>query len=218
MKDYYEILGVKKDASFEEIRKAYLSLCKKFHPDKFKRIGKEEYERALKEFTLINEAFDILSNPLKREEYDKKIEEGKIYTPYETSFKAHALGAFKIGKEELEKGNNARAIQYFKTAIRLNPEEDLFKAYLANAYLKDGRSKEEILGILMKIYSRKNSIKNWETAYISAKVFHQIGEENKAFELVEIANKLQPGSYRVKLLYEEINKNLKKGIFKFFKF
>ena len=218
MKDYYEILGVKRDASFDEIRKAYLSLCKKFHPDKFKKLGKEEYEKALKKFVLINEAFDILSNPLKREEYDKKIEEGKIYTPYETHFKAHAMNVFKMGKEEMEKKSMGRAIQYFKTAIKLNPEEDLFKAYLADAYLKDGRSKEEILEILMKIYTRKKLIKNWETAYISAKVFHEIGEENKAFELVEIANKLNPTSYKVKLLYEEINKNLKKGIFKFFKF
>ena len=218
MKDYYEILGIKRDAKREEIRKAYLELCKRFHPDKFRKLGKAEYEKALKQFTLINEAFNILYDPVKREEYDKKLREGKIYTVYETSFKAQALSVFKMGKEELEKGNYGRAIQYLRTAVKLNPEEYLFKGYLAFAYLKDGRKKEEILHLLMKVYSSKSIIKNWEALYISSKVFHEMGEEQKAMELIEIARKLNPSSFKIKRLHEEISNKLKKGIFKFFKF
>src|SRR5712692_6939991 len=65
-KDYYEILGVKKTASEEEIKKAYRTLAKKHHPDKNK--GNKEAENRFKE---ISEAYAVLSDKEKREQYDR---------------------------------------------------------------------------------------------------------------------------------------------------
>ena len=65
-KDYYEILGVKKNASEDDIKKAYRSLAKKFHPDKNK--GNKEAENKFKE---ISEAYAVLSDKEKREQYDR---------------------------------------------------------------------------------------------------------------------------------------------------
>lgn len=64
-KDYYKILGVSKDASPEEIKKAFRKLALKYHPDKNK--GNKEAEERFKE---INEAYAVLSDPKKRKEYD----------------------------------------------------------------------------------------------------------------------------------------------------
>lgn len=64
-KDYYEILGVKKDASNDEIKKAYRKLAQKYHPDKG---GGKEEEAKFKE---INEAYQVLSDPQKRSNYDQ---------------------------------------------------------------------------------------------------------------------------------------------------
>jgi DnaJ-class molecular chaperone len=64
--DYYEVLGVSPDASTEEIRKAYLKLAHKYHPDKTG--GDKAAEEKLKK---INEAYDILKNPEKRRQYDE---------------------------------------------------------------------------------------------------------------------------------------------------
>lgn len=64
-KSYYDILGVSKDASQDEVRKAYLDLARKHHPDKTG--GDKASEEKLKQ---VNEAYDTLKNPEKRKEYD----------------------------------------------------------------------------------------------------------------------------------------------------
>jgi DnaJ-class molecular chaperone len=65
-KDYYDIIGVKKTASADEIKKAYRALAKKFHPDKNK--GNKDAENKFKE---ISEAYAVLSDKEKREQYDR---------------------------------------------------------------------------------------------------------------------------------------------------
>lgn len=65
-RDYYEILGVSKNASDDEIKKAYRKLAVKYHPDK--NPGDKEAEAKFKE---INEAHDVLSDKQKRARYDQ---------------------------------------------------------------------------------------------------------------------------------------------------
>ncbi len=64
-KDYYEILGVKRDASADEIRKAYRKLAQKYHPDVTKDPEGEE------KFKAVAEAYQTLKDPEKRKAYDE---------------------------------------------------------------------------------------------------------------------------------------------------
>lgn len=66
--DYYKVLEVDKDASPEVIKKAYWVLSKKFHPDGRNDHSEIYYQR----MHLINEAYEVLSDPEKRETYNKK--------------------------------------------------------------------------------------------------------------------------------------------------
>ncbi len=65
-KDYYAVLGVDKNASQEEIKRAYRKLAQKYHPDK--NPGDKKAEEKFKE---INEAYEVLSDPEKRKKYDQ---------------------------------------------------------------------------------------------------------------------------------------------------
>jgi len=65
-KDYYQILGVDKNASEDEIKKAYRKLARKLHPD----LNPNDKE-AHKKFQEVNEANEVLSDPEKRKKYDK---------------------------------------------------------------------------------------------------------------------------------------------------
>ena len=70
-RDFYKILGVNKDASTSQIKKAYRKLAVKYHPDK-----NPDNEDAMVKFHDINEAYEVLQDEEKRGIYDKHGEEG----------------------------------------------------------------------------------------------------------------------------------------------
>ena len=77
-KDYYKILGVAREASPDEIRKAYRKLAKQYHPDINKQPGAEE------KYKEINEAYEVLKDPDKRRKYDTlgmNWQAGQDFTP-----------------------------------------------------------------------------------------------------------------------------------------
>ena len=83
-KDYYKILGVSKNASQDEIKKAYRKLAVKYHPDKTK--GDKKSEERFKE---IGEAYEVLKDPEKRKKYDQL---GSNWKQYENA--GYGAGGF----------------------------------------------------------------------------------------------------------------------------
>lgn len=94
-KDYYSILGLKKDCTDKEIKKAYYKLSFKYHPDKNKDVD-------VSIFNNITEAYDILSSE-SRKEYDMKSKYGNNYNEYFELFNINVDFDYNKGKDSIEK-------------------------------------------------------------------------------------------------------------------
>ena len=81
-KDYYEVLGVPRNSTDEQIKKAYRKLAMQYHPDR--NPGKEEW--ANEKFKEINEAYGVLGDPQKRRQYDQFGTVGNIGDIFGSSF------------------------------------------------------------------------------------------------------------------------------------
>ncbi|GAC1420707.1 MAG: J domain-containing protein [Flavisolibacter sp.] len=85
--DYYKILGVEKNASSEEVKKAYRKGARKYHPDL-----NPDNKQAHKTFQQINEANEVLSDPEKRKKYDQYGENWKHGAEYEKAQQTRGPG------------------------------------------------------------------------------------------------------------------------------
>src|SRR6476661_130133 len=77
MRNYYRILGIRPDATREEIKEAWTFSVKAFHPDKFAGSSPRQQAVAQERTKAINEAYEVLSDPVKRANYDWQYARGR---------------------------------------------------------------------------------------------------------------------------------------------
>lgn len=127
-KNYYDILEINKNASPEIIEKAYKTLVKKYHPDLQENNLKNEYEEKLKK---INEAYEILSDPEKRENYDLNLKSNEITEKdYDILFNENINLKNEINNLKNNKNNNFN-----------NNQQDIINENLYNQKINDAINK-----------------------------------------------------------------------------
>lgn len=127
-KDYYEILGVSKDASDDDIKKSYRKLAMKYHPDRWANGTEEEKKEAEQKFKEIAEANEVLSDPQKRQQYDNGGFEfdASGFDPFEMfknmggGFSSMFDGIFGGGGQRVNRGTNVQ------THVSMTLEEAYF--------------------------------------------------------------------------------------------
>lgn len=140
-KDYYEILGVEKTSTPQDIKKAYRKLAKKYHPDLNK--GSEEAAEKLKE---VNEAFEVLSDPEKRKKYDQfgsAYQDGMNFDPSQYGYEyTTSSGDFSDFFETIFGGGFGNAGRGFGGSGRGFSASDIFGNFTTNR--KRARNRYEI--------------------------------------------------------------------------
>lgn len=94
-KDYYGELEIKKNASKDEIRKAFRQLARKYHPD-----INSNNPSAEKKFKKINEAYEVLANTKNRQAYDKYGDDWKHADRLDTRFRDHPTWSYQTKKQQ----------------------------------------------------------------------------------------------------------------------
>lgn len=107
MKDYYQLLGVTSDASIRDIEVAYRNLARKFHPDKV--VGKDD------EIRILNEAYETLKDPAKRQAYD----EARLNPAIDAEAYRQAVAHYELPVNP----KNLNHYEYYNTILNLDGDQ-----------------------------------------------------------------------------------------------
>ena len=146
-KDYYEVLDVPRGASLDEIKDAYHTLARRFHPDRFHQEDADLRSRIGTAFARIAQAHEVLGNPDQRTAYDQKrvtkpgeapkTAETKKPPPEPATKKGESRAdvSYRSGMEALDRNQMDEAIRLLAEAANLAPREARYRAQYARALM-----------------------------------------------------------------------------------
>lgn len=149
---HFELLGVGQGAGNDEVQSAFLKAARQFHPDRLASAGLQDLQPlAEKILARVNEAAMVLGDAKRRAEYvaflaaprSSSATAGAPPTSLPSVLEAENL--FLKGEVFLKKGDHAKAVESFSGAVRANPQEPQYRAYLAWARFDDPRARKEAI-------------------------------------------------------------------------
>jgi predicted Zn-dependent protease len=130
MADYYELLGLSRNATVAEVRRAYAQIARERHPDRF--TDPVERERAQEFFKEATAAFNALCNDRSRREYDDALARPQAVGPAEI-----ARQAYERGLEQFDAHAFHEAVELLRSAVNHAPEEARYRSALAVALARN---------------------------------------------------------------------------------
>ncbi len=136
--NFFDLLGLQTDTTDEEIRRSYVVLAKRFHPDHLQQeqLSNDLKQKANSLFQRIGEAYETLSNKVKRQRYLLELKGDKREDRDEAKIIIEAENAFQRGVVLLNKNNFAQAHKELEKAVNLYQEEPEYLCYLGWAKFK----------------------------------------------------------------------------------
>ena len=148
--DHYEVLNVGRLATADEIKSAYHTLARSFHPDRFHRSEPELRSQIDSAFARIAQAYETLSDQSRRAAYDGKrvaqspkpdqrasanAEETRTHETTTKTEVRHAETSFQTGLKLLRQNRRDEAVRYFAEAASLEPRKALYRAHYGHALI-----------------------------------------------------------------------------------
>jgi curved DNA-binding protein CbpA len=148
--DHYQVLGIKRTATAQDIKKAYFKLAKLYHPDRHFDPEMSEMKMKLEAlFMRIHEAYDTLSTQAKRDQYNSTLSKGvktssaEQHEPEKSAQKGSAVDQYNEGMRHFKAGNFWGAEEAFRWAVRLDPGNPRFLFYQGLALSRMPRRRHE---------------------------------------------------------------------------
>jgi DnaJ-class molecular chaperone len=141
--NYYEVLGVDRSASEQEIRDRFRKLAREQHPDRYKGPDKSDAERV---FQTLTEAVNVLTNAVRRKQHDSEISTTSAKGP--ADFAQVAKVYLSRGVKSYKDGDMHGAYENFDMAVKHNPQDGKGFHYLALAATRlQGFNKQAVQAI-----------------------------------------------------------------------
>jgi curved DNA-binding protein CbpA len=143
---YYEFFGIQSDAELSDVKNAYFTFAKRFHPDKFyQERDSELLQRIQNAFSQTAHAYETLKNEDKRKTYDYRLSKHLAYLKSKEKEKRSAkterseiaLEAFEQGFDLLMEEEYEEALPFLARAVQLAPEAARYHAYYGKALSND---------------------------------------------------------------------------------
>jgi len=194
METHYSVIGVSQNASQEEIKRAYLRLAQKYHPDRHQ--NPEEKKKANEQFAKITASYRVLSEEKARAEYDKSLEQGR--GPKDEAKETQAKNAFTRAMAFLKQNDPWRAVNLLRITCRYDPQP-LYLSYLG----------------LALVYTRQYQHEGFEklNSAIKQMMFNPALYVNLALAYEFVGNKFEAHhAYNEALNWDKHNRAAMKGI------
>jgi len=218
--NFYQLLGVAPTATNEQIREAYFSLAKDFHPDRVTAYSLTDISKEAEEiFRAINEAHSTLTNAEARANYDEELKTGGKKQAAHDAMAAEF--AFQKGLVHFRKKNFPEALRHFQEAYKLNPEEGEHLAYVAWTLYADPKSDKKSMlpkvkeQLLKAIRISPNSA---TCHYFLGEIYLAMDEERRAFTCFDKVLEIKPDHLeaqrhiRIIRMRRDKQKDQKKGL------
>jgi curved DNA-binding protein CbpA len=229
---HYEVMGVRRTASLDEIKRAYYSHAKRFHPDLFRRDADAELQQRIDAaFAKIAQAYEVLKDTSLRATYDLKLakqkggeqsqpiagsgakseqDEARTHQSNEADEARHqshmladAERKFQQGMAALEHDNLGRAYAFLKEASLLVPKQARYRAYFGRVLARDKATRRQAESELLAAISLDSE--NASYRVMLAELYLEVGLRRKAEEELQRALALEPGNSPARRLLEDVH-------------
>ncbi len=186
MNNYYDLLGVSRDATEAVIRDRFRLIARDLHPDRFQDVEKKKVAEA--RFQVMTEAVNVLTNPARRKAHDFDLDKGKVVEGFDPQAVARVYLA--KGVKAYKEGDFVQAVQHFDLSVQHWNKDPKALHYLALACLKvpgQARKGVDAIELALKI-DPLNGLYHRE----AGKLYLQAGLKSKAERHLEEALKWNP--------------------------
>lgn len=142
--NYYEVLGVERSASEQEIRERFRRLARENHPDRYTGLDKNDAERR---FQTLTEAVNVLTNSARRKQHDAELSSGVAGKGATVDFAQIAKAYLAKGAKAWKESDWRGAYENFDMAVKHNPADAKAHHYLALASMRIGNVRQAVQAI-----------------------------------------------------------------------
>lgn len=201
--DYFTLFGLARTASPEDVRQTYFMLARKLHPDRLSAIGVDDEARSAQRLMAqINAAFAVLNDPVKRQEYLSILSRGGEAAVRAEESRADEMAmkimraeeVFRQGEMALRREQLPQALDAFKQAVELQPNESEYQAVLAWALFASATDKNAIATQTRKALVKAAEANDMSTTarFYLGRVERMLGREKEALEHFREVLRIKP--------------------------